>query len=53
MHVYLNGFYWGIYDVVERPEASFSATYNGGDKDEWDTLNTAPYAAARTLPGPI
>ena len=40
MHVYLNGFYWGIYDVVERPEASFSATYNGGDKDEWDTLNT-------------
>ncbi len=40
MHVYLNGFYWGMYDVVERPEASFSATYNGGDKDEWDTLNT-------------
>jgi hypothetical protein len=40
MHVYLNGFYWGLYNAVERPNASFSASYLGGDKDEWDTLNT-------------
>ncbi len=40
VHVYLNGFYWGIYNLVERPNASFSASYVGGDKDEWDTLNT-------------
>ncbi len=40
MHVYLNGFYWGMYNVVERPNSSFSASYFGGNKDEWDALNT-------------
>ena len=40
VHVYLNGFYWGMYNLVERPNASFSASYSGGDKDQWDTLNT-------------
>jgi hypothetical protein len=40
VHVYLNGFYWGLYNLVERPNASFSASYQGGDKDDWDTLNT-------------
>lgn len=40
MHVYLNGFYWGMYNAVERPNNSFSASYYGGDKDDWDALNT-------------
>ena len=40
VHVFLNGFYWGVYNMVERPNASFSATYSGGDKDDWDALNT-------------
>jgi hypothetical protein len=40
VHVYLNGFYWGVYNLVERPNASFSASYLGGDKDDWDALNT-------------
>ncbi len=39
VHVYLNGFYWGLYNAVERPEASFSATYFGGQADEWDAVN--------------
>jgi hypothetical protein len=40
VHLYINGHYWGIYNAVERPDASFLATYFGGDKDEWDALNT-------------
>ena len=40
VHLYINGIYWGLYNPVERPEASFSATYLGGDKSEWDALNT-------------
>ncbi len=40
VHVYLNGFYWGLYNMVERPNASFSASYSGSEKEEWDTLNT-------------
>ncbi|MCZ6793074.1 MAG: lamin tail domain-containing protein [Planctomycetota bacterium] len=39
VHVYLNGIYWGLYDVVERPDASFSAMYFGGDKEEWDAVS--------------
>ncbi|HEX9922776.1 MAG TPA: CotH kinase family protein, partial [Anaerolineae bacterium] len=35
VHLYLNGLYWGLYNVVERPDASFSAAYLGGDKEEW------------------
>lgn len=38
-HLYLNGAYWGLYNLVERPDASFSASYHGGDKDDWDALN--------------
>lgn len=35
VHLYLNGLYWGLYNVVERPDASFAASYYGGNKDEW------------------
>ena len=40
VHLYLNGLYWGLYNPVERPMASFCATYYGGDKEEWDALNS-------------
>jgi len=39
-HLYLNGLYWGLYNPVERPEASFAATYFGGEKEEWDAINS-------------
>lgn len=38
-HLYLNGLYWGLYNVVERPDDSFMASYYGGSKDEWETVN--------------
>ena len=40
VQVYINGYYWGLYNAVERPNADFSATYFGGETDEWDALNT-------------
>ncbi|MHC4499480.1 MAG: CotH kinase family protein, partial [Planctomycetota bacterium] len=40
VHLYINGQYWGLYNPVERPESSFAATYFGGDKDDWDALNS-------------
>ncbi|MEE3055159.1 MAG: lamin tail domain-containing protein [Planctomycetota bacterium] len=40
MHLYLNGLYWGVYNVVERPTAAFSASYSGGEKEEYDALNS-------------
>ncbi|MDB6131592.1 MAG: putative secreted protein, partial [Verrucomicrobiales bacterium] len=38
VHLFLNGLYWGIYDVHERPDDDFSANYGGGDKSEYDVL---------------
>jgi len=39
MHLYINGIYWGLYNPVERPDASFSANYYGGARSEWDAIN--------------
>ncbi|MCF7975121.1 MAG: CotH kinase family protein [Phycisphaerae bacterium] len=39
VHLYINGFYWGVYNPVERPDAAFSASYHGGVKDTWDAIN--------------
>ena len=42
VHLYVNGLYWGLYNVVERPNADFASHYYGGKKDEWDALNSYP-----------
>jgi hypothetical protein len=39
VHLYINGVYWGVYNPNERPDASFAASYYGGDKDNWDAIN--------------
>ena len=39
VHLYLNGIYWGLYDMHERLVASHYAAYNGGDKDSLDAVN--------------
>lgn len=50
-HLYLNGLYWGLYNVIERLDEDFYASYLGGDADtefevivgdeEFDNLPTA------------
>lgn len=42
VHLYVNGLYWGLYNVVERPNADFCSHYYGGSKSEWDALNSYP-----------
>jgi len=39
VHLYLNGLYWGLYNVVERPDESFMSSYYGGPKDDWQTVS--------------
>lgn len=36
VHLYLNGLYWGLYNVVEKPDESFAADHLGGEPEEWD-----------------
>ncbi|MCH9022768.1 MAG: CotH kinase family protein, partial [Planctomycetes bacterium] len=38
VHLYLNGLYWGLYNIHERPDASFASEHLGGDKEDYDVL---------------
>jgi hypothetical protein len=38
VHLYLNGLYWGLYWLHERPDDSFAASYLGGQKEDYDVL---------------
>ncbi|MGB2808261.1 MAG: lamin tail domain-containing protein, partial [Sedimentisphaerales bacterium] len=39
VNLYLNGLYWGQYNLCERPNSAFQASYLGGDKDDYDTIH--------------
>lgn len=39
VHLYLNGSYWGLYNILERPDADFMASYLGGMKEDWFIAN--------------
>ena len=36
VHLYLNGKYWGIYFLSERPDDAFGAEHWGGQKEQYD-----------------
>ena len=38
--VYINGQYWGLYDIDERTEADFCSAYIGGTKENWDVVKS-------------
>jgi hypothetical protein len=35
VHLYLDGTYQGLYNLLERPDADFITSYVGGEKEEW------------------
>jgi len=39
-HVYLNGIYWGVYNIGEKSDGSYAASYLGGEKEEYDAFNS-------------
>ena len=39
VHLYLNGLYWGLYNIVERPEETFMSAYFGGEKEDWQVID--------------
>ena len=42
-HLYLNGVYWGLYMTEERPEASYAASYFGGDAADYDVVKSTSW----------
>ena len=39
VHLYLNGIYWGVYEMHERQDASHYANYFGGESHEYSATN--------------
>lgn len=42
VHLYLNGLYWGVYNLHERPDADFASTYYGNDAGDYDVIKHSP-----------
>ncbi|MBN2485786.1 MAG: CotH kinase family protein [Bacteroidales bacterium] len=38
VHLFINGLYWGLYDISERVDKDFMETYLGGDETEYDII---------------
>lgn len=38
VNVFLNGEYWGIYELQEFPHEHYNADHHGGDPDDWDIV---------------
>ena len=38
VHLYLNGLYWGIYNLTEHLDDDFAKTYLGGDREDYDII---------------
>jgi hypothetical protein len=38
VHLYLNGLYWGLFALQERPDQAFTASYFGGDEDDYTVI---------------
>ncbi|MBN1671373.1 MAG: lamin tail domain-containing protein [Kiritimatiellae bacterium] len=51
VHLYLNGLYWGLYNIHERIKQNLLAVNYGGEKEEYDILagqfGTAPYYSVK------
>lgn len=39
VHLSINGLYWGLYNLVERPDEHFAAAHLGGRPKDWDSRN--------------
>jgi len=40
VHVYINGTYWGHYQIQERPTRSHVASYLGGNEEDFESINS-------------
>lgn len=39
VNLFINGLYWGMYDLGERPDAPYAASYLGGKAADYDALS--------------
>jgi Concanavalin A-like lectin/glucanases superfamily/CotH kinase protein/Chitobiase/beta-hexosaminidase C-terminal domain len=51
VHLYLNGSYWGMYQLRERFAAAMMASYYGGDSTDYESINGNLNAGGWAIPG--
>ncbi|MGY8688847.1 MAG: chitobiase/beta-hexosaminidase C-terminal domain-containing protein, partial [Verrucomicrobiales bacterium] len=39
VHLYINGLYFGLYNIAERPDEKFISSYMGGDVEDFYAIN--------------
>ena len=42
VHLYINGLYWGMYEMHERPDEHFAESYLGGNDEDYDVIKHNP-----------
>ena len=42
VHLFLNGLYWGIYDLHERPDDAFLSEYLDAKREDFDIIKQSP-----------
>lgn len=45
VHLYLNGLYWGVYNLHERPSAQFFAAHHGGKEVDYDVVQHPDFSS--------
>ena len=43
VHLYLNGLYWGLYNISEKPNDDYMESYLGGNKEDYDIIKDFAY----------
>ncbi len=51
VHLYLNGLYWGLYYLHERPDHAWAASMFGGDKEDYDAIKHNSSSVINNAPG--
>ena len=45
-HLFINGLYWGLYNVAEKIDEDFCETYLGGNKSDYDVIESSEVVTA-------
>ena len=54
VHLYINGMYWGLYDVAEVPMDTFMSEHYGGEREDYDVIaNRKRYELLPTPPAGV
>ncbi len=51
VHLYLNGLYWGLYNLTEEPAGAFAADHLGGEEEDYDVVESTARGESGVIDG--